>query len=453
MLTSRIREVIEKTGFNREKPHLYILTSIIAPFEAITILMLMNIAVSSQNMEVIESSIRLSHFAVLMLGYVLGSTYLSYRATKLVKEHLFLSNLSTYAYAREKDDRERLLALFKSSLARSEIPSPITSLILNIITLGLFFPILLHILESNIRKHARSEETLFYNKSLTRETGFSTLLLDLSALLVTLFIYMIPRVLRFVRVFNKHVDTVHTGVKQYPYTQETIIEKPIESPLLGIALILLTISIHSLLSLINISLIAGIGYVLALPALYTVYTLRNASIYKQIIVAYMIIYLILCSTILIGYIHSNASVPMAESFYKSTRDIYEKFGTDVSSYFEYIFMNNFVISASSIVSTINPVLLFHAIANAGVILGGLSFKLVVEKGLQTIIAMLLFLVWPHVLLELLSYGIFLVLAVNIDNWNWRRILIFFSTALLILIVAAFVESLTIVIGVLITQRY
>lgn len=451
----KLSKLVNELEFRRENTFLYVIPGFLLPIAFILLLYIHYTALESLTegkVGFIEG--RILSFSVLMLiGYVASSSYLSYRLTKLISQHLYYSGIFSYYHARLNDDYEAIKSLFRSSLYRRSIPAPSTSLVINALTLGAFYPILLHVIESNLRKHVRGEEILFNKSSRVAEIDVKDLLLNIVALVFTLGLFLSYWGFRIINLYNNHVSQMHS-VKPFPTPAEAVTGGIGGENILikAIGLLYVGIGISIILGYLDIPTypILTIGSSLLVPLIPL--CLRKASIRKQIILSTLLIYLILYSSSIVGILNIEATGRVAYWLMDEFTRMRDEFGLRVEPYLIYIFLNNYALSVASSASPINTLLMGYSISNTGAILGGLTFISIMEGGLGYGLSTILIGFLPHSVLELFAYAIFVTLAVNMDKLGWRRSLSLFLIATAILLAAALVESLAIITGLRILQQ-
>ncbi|MEM2025685.1 MAG: hypothetical protein QXW94_05275, partial [Desulfurococcaceae archaeon] len=102
----------------------------------------------------------------------------------------------------------------------------------------------------------------------------------------------------------------------------------------------------------------------------------------------------------------------------------------------YLFINNFVISLPAIIPYVGGSLLAYGTHNAGLIIG-----VVIASGTRNLLASLSVLMYPHAVLEVLSYAFLLSASSHFGNWN--RFLKTIVAGVVILFLAAVVEAFTV----------
>lgn len=456
MSLEKLGRLVSELEFKKEQSFLYVIPGLLLPASFILLLYVYSHLVESiveDRIGFIES--RLLAFSSLMLiGYVVLTSYLSYRLTKIISQHMYFSGLFSYYYARAKDDYGAIKTLFKSSLYRRSIPSPITSLLINILSSGIFYPILIHIVESNLRKHVKGEEILFNKNSDVVEVDFRHLLLKLIATLFTLGLFLSYWGYRVVNLYNKHVLKIHreslTAVSQTEFHK---VGGDDESVLIrAMGLLCIGVGVSSLLSFFGVPAYLLFVYGSSPLAILVPLCLRGRSIKRQVFSSFLLMYVLLYSSAVSGLLDVEYTGRIAYWLMEDLSRMSEEFGLNANPYLTYIFLNNYAISVASSLSPLNPVLMGYSISNTGAILGGMIYINALEGGLGGGLSTLAIGILPHAVLELLAYAIYVTLAVNIDKLGWRKALSLFSLASATLLLAALVESVILVTGLKILQR-
>jgi len=154
--------------------------------------------------------------ASLYLAYTVFSAYSAYRLSKIVMVHLVDSGLTSYYWLRNMGDDDAVVRLYKSGLRKKGLPSPPTSLILCLITGGLAYPVILHMVERVFSHHAYGEEKKFLGHSQAKPLSLGQGILDIAASTLTIGVYLFYWIRRFIKTYNNHIELVHSRHPEPP---------------------------------------------------------------------------------------------------------------------------------------------------------------------------------------------------------------------------------------------
>ncbi|MET1160266.1 MAG: stage II sporulation protein M [Thermoprotei archaeon] len=378
--------------------------------------------------------------AILYLGYLATTSYLAYSTTNTLKKHLLESGITSYYWLRLRRDTSALKALYRGALARRDLPSPITSLLITLFTGGIAYLVILHLLEKNLRNHCYGEESLFLGKTYTRRIGSETGLIDIAATLLTIGGYLSYWGWRVARTYNKHLELIHSNHPNPP-------EKPLKGfndylPDPGLSVLAFTLlgtGIYSLLGLAGIPPLtfASIAYGLLLPAFSIQY--RTRSIARQLAYTYAYVYLVLIVSTIIGFASAHSLMDLAKDLEKMFAPFRRGSFPELATM---IFMNNYAISLVALAPIIGSLGIGIGVTNAGIVYGVILLMRLLWGGIGSFLNALLLPVMPHAILELLGYAVFIVVSTRITQ-NRKGLLSLFVLGTLILLLAAVIEALTI----------
>ncbi|OYT38702.1 MAG: hypothetical protein B6U89_05360 [Desulfurococcales archaeon ex4484_58] len=431
--------LIRDMRFNSEPKTPYLLPGIFLAISMPTYASLIYIALYHGLEEAVNSWYR--NFVLLYLAYVLTSSYIIYRYNKVVKQHLFDSGIITYYWMRQRNDVSAIKSLYRSSFVKRDLPSPTTSLILVLVTFGLAYPILLYILEKNLRIHASSEEKLLLRKTVTRRIEVGQALLDIAATILTIGIYMIYWGYRVVNTYNKHLRIIHKDHPEPP--QEMLEYRPEIFPdkiLLGIGLALLGAGIYGLLGLFGLPayLPTTIGYGSLIASLS--YSFSRDSISYHLGKTYTLIYFVFLVSTIMGFI----GAPSYDDLFKTVNEqVGELVTNDSLVLTSRIFTNNLAISLVSMSPIYGAIYLGVGMINAALVYG---YALVTEIPRGNT-GLLLLPVLPHTILELFGYAVFITISTRLHRIRDDKSIIYLILlGVFVLMVAAYIEALTILLG-------
>ena len=370
--------------------------------------------------------------SVVGLAYIMASTIVVYMVLRDIREHIYSSAIVTYYYTRGVDYIGALYYL-KDMLNRSTLPSPITGLILTLLTSGVAYPIILCFAEKTIRVHAMLEEEAFFKKRRTREYTALTGVVDIALVVLTLGVYMAYMGYRFAKTFNTHVDTVHSTHPEPPKTPPRPGLEPgawmTTSGIIGVFMVFLALS--TIMAYVDFYFTPQLGLGLLLSAL----VVRRAE--RRLIGNIALIYSLLILLLLGGLLTGYSGYELYRGLYENMRELSELIRfLNIEFLVAFIFINNAAISISSILPYIGGIGLASGVFNAGLVLGALS-----ALDGRTLYSSLIVLVYPHTILELLSYATLLTASSKFGAW--RDYVKLISIGLLVLVLAAIVEVLTI----------
>jgi len=375
---------------------------------------------------------------VVYLVYLIASILTVYWALSRIREHIYNSALVTYYHTRGVDYVGSLYYL-KDMLNRSTLPSPVTGLLLTFLTGGLIYPIILCFMERAVRVHALMEEEAFFKRATTRSYSGYAAATDIALAILTLGAYTAFMGYRLASTFNKHVKTIHSKHPEPPSTPTPVSSEPGAwiTPSSVIAIILLFSAVCTILVYItHVGLLyfPQIAYGLLLSALVSKRSGKN--VLRNIAVAYLILVILIICGYFVGYVGWEA---------------YREFYSDIESFRElisylgikglvlFIFTNNSVISISSPIPYIGGIFIGMGAYNAGFQLGVYSAL----NGIHPVNALSI-LVYPHAIPELLGYSALISASTRFGNWGKFATLII--TGLVILFIAAVIETSIIIKG-------
>ncbi len=383
-------------------------------------------AIVTSQEEIPEESLA---YAMAFIGfgavYVVGSSAIAYILYNTLHDHLFYSVSETLLSTIDSDDTRILGYLLRPGYTRSKIPSPITALLLTLLTGGIAFPVLLYIFEKRIRLHDMVESRVKGVKPL-KEIDIGNLLLDLVLLFITMGLWLGVWIWRAISTYNRHVKARHL----YKKVSDTPVFTP--SPLLSIPLTLLTISTLTFLSLMKLPVVPLPQLIIGFLMAYTAYVMRRTSFINQVAVLTALQYIVLGAIGLIGYLTYHIYYPMLEGF----EELQEMMGRDLPSLVFMIYQNNLRITLLGLIPFLGPVIMGYAIGNTSFLFGLIVYR---KPDALTLFIM------PHTFLEFLTYALAVSIATRIPV-EGRRLLPYVVIALLILFLGAVVESLLIVMG-------
>jgi hypothetical protein len=371
-------------------------------------------------------------------AYVFAALVATYRVLSKIREHIYNSAVTTYYYTRGADFSGALYYL-RDMLNRSLLPSPVTGLLLTLLLGGLAYPVLLCFAERAVRDHAALEERAYFKEARTRSYRGAAIAGDLALTILTVGVYIVYLGYRLAKTFNKHVESIHSKHPEPPTTPPPLSGEPgawirtsVVVPLLLVFLLVATI----LASLsVYYQVLPQLGFGLLLSAL--VAKRAEKSVASNIGVAYLIIVLLVLGGVLVGYTGYRLYTGYYEEL-ERLENVLTRLGVRGVALF--IFSNNAALSIPSTVPYIGGVTVASGAYNAGVVLGVAS-----ALGRIHLVHALAVLIAPHAPLELLSYAT--LVSASSRYGYWRKFALIVVTGLLVLFLAAVLETALIVLEI------
>ncbi|MEM4810253.1 MAG: stage II sporulation protein M [Desulfurococcaceae archaeon] len=436
--SDQLFEVIKTFIFNKESPVLYVLPSLFLVPAVILFLSFLDEALTgyiTQGDVLIPGTIIQWAFTM-FLAYMISSSVASYKILRLIRKHLYESSVTTYYFTRNKDFMS-LLQYLKNAMSSTEMPSPVTGVVLSIVTGGISYPIISCVIEKVLREHMNMEERALLKQEFTKRYGGLRSLLQLILMVLTLGVYLMHQTWKTISLYNKHVETIHKDHPNPPSSVSINIEgegPPYASQAFFHGVILLAMALFILLScfgLFTTSLVAiGIG------ALWSVFILLNShrSVKNLVIINIATAYLLIISGLFMGIAGFNTY-----SFYFYYLESLEAITKQTPLFISiYIFINNAVVSLPAIIPYVGLIPLTTGILNAGLIIGLEAMRRCVN--IACVLGLMTILIYPHTVLELLAYA---VIASSISKWGkWREFSKLLIIGLIVLLIAALVETAT-----------
>jgi len=433
--TSGLEKLITMIRFEKEKilPHIIpgIMLFISLPAYASV---LYNIYLGNNDF----TSLWYTRLATLYVGYILSSTYSAYKIYKLLHRHLVDSGITSYYWLKKINDIDSIIKLYKAGLFKRELSSPITVFLITLFSGGLAYPIFLFLAERTLRNHAYGEESKFINRPITNTIGVEQGLLFFAAVILTMGLYLIYWGYRVVNIYNKHIDTIHANHPDLPRIQYYVVTGYEENiPILALGLVFAGIVFYGLAGLYGLPCylpsIIGYGALLGYIAL----SYRQTSFTEQVLLTYGFIYLVFLATTAIGFI----SAPAYTDFYqKIEEEITNIRSHDFLTLILNIFFNNLGISIVAVSPLLGSIYLGLGLGNSGLMYGIILSLSIIRGNLSTLILPIM----PHAILELFAYSVFVVISTRIMREETRRILIWLLFGISVLLLAAVIESLSII---------
>ncbi len=438
-LFTGLEKLVMGFRFKHEHTYLYILPGLFLVLGIMGFAPLIYYVYFTQEIEAITDYLLqwYSRLVVFVPGYVLLVSYLAYRLDKLVMNHLIDSGITSYYWMKKKQDIESIKLIYRGGFHRKNLPSPITALVLTLVTGGLAFFAVLYVVEKTLRDHCYGEEHSFLGKTFTSRIDASQLLIDIAATMLTLGLYMSFWCYRIVKTYNKHIDTIHSKHPEPPEpTKEYMPELLPETPILAVGFSLLGAGLYGLLGLHGIPLYpaAIIGYSGLVAGMALKYS--RGSFALQVLKVLGFIYLAMISVTLIGFIGAPAYIGSVKSFESVTEALTNK---DFYTILSYIFVNNCGMSIAFMTPYLGPMYLGVGMSNAAFVIGVLTaVNLSENKTFPPIVYIM-----PHGILELTGYAIFVSLSTRIRYLGFKDFIKILIVGVIVLFIAALVETLTI----------
>jgi len=374
---------------------------------------------------------------VLLGGYTIASAFSSYYLLRKLFKHIYDSAVTTY-YLTGRSSLESLVNILDYEFKKHTLPAPTTGLLLSILTTGIAYPVLLLICESALRDHALNEEKTLLKTQITSTRREVDIAVDIVLLLVTLGAYGLYIALRYMRVYNKHYELIHSSHPNPP-SQLTQGNTFIETTPSTYSLLLTTVIITPLATIIYS--ILGLTPLFFIPLSFgiilgaSVFTMGKKGAGKTVLTAFTLLYVVLISGFITGLLQSGSFSNYFESI---ERNLSRYAGMeDPLLQILVIYLNNFSIAISAVIPIIGQYYLASGVYNAGLVLG---YVLSTNTGRSLDVLRLLLL--PHTLMEILAYSIIASSSTYLLS-NQRVFTKLLLLGLIVLFLAALVEEATI----------
>lgn len=372
---------------------------------------------------------------IVYIGYVVSASVISYLMISHLRRHLYDSSIFIYYYT-QGSNGPGLLKYLESRYVRDELPAPVTSLILGLVTAGLSYLILLPLAKLKLERHATDEEELL-RYPFSKYPDSTRVILDVVLAIITLGAYLTYIGYGFARVFNKHIEKVHAlsreTIRSYlGYSRE----RKEWSPAL-IALVILLISGSLNIVATSFGLYYGLIHTVSSGLLvsYVAISEKRANLISLLLVILLLLYINCAVGYINGFVNYEFFEPLYENFRNETLTQARKLATDGSAYLTtYIFTNNFALSLPAIIPFAGGVTVMMGCYNAGAILGAFTRFQSLDP-----IDTLTILLYPHAILELTAYSI-LVTSSRFSLESSRKFIIMVTIGVSTLLIAAFVET-------------
>lgn len=374
---------------------------------------------------------------VLLGGYTMASAFSSYYLLRKLFKHIYDSAVTTY-YLTGRSSLESLVNILDYEFKKHTLPAPTTGLLLSILTAGIAYPVLLLICESALRDHALIEEKTLLKTQTTSTRREIDIAVDIVLLLVTLGAYGLYIALRYMRVYNKHYELIHSSHPNPP-SQLTQGNTFIETTPSTYSLLLTTVIITPLATIIYS--ILGLTPLFFIPLSFgiilgaSVFTMGRKGAGKAVLTAFTLLYVVLISGFITGLLQSGSFSNYFESI---ERNLSRYAGMeDPLLQILVIYLNNFSIAISAVIPIIGQYYLASGVYNAGLVIG---YVLSTNTGRSLDVLRLLLL--PHTLMEILAYSIIASSSTYLLS-NQRVFTKLLLLGLIVLFLAALVEEATI----------
>ncbi len=360
------------------------------------------------------------------LIYVVASSAASYFLVKSVRQHIHYSNILSLRDIVYRGDYSKALEYLHFENTTKDIPSPISGLLLTLFTGGLAYPLMLHVCEKSIRRHDYSESTLMGSKPIGLITSLN-LLFDLLLTAVTFGLWAVAWACRVVKNFNTHVDSIHLKLsisesRGTKYSESSKVFFCLAASLLLIAPAAVKIPVYPINAVTSSIFIT-----------LTAYLLREKSFALQVLGVMLSEYYVLT---LVGVTSFLSSINYASllDYFLNQYGFLPKAGFFETALF--IFQNNLRIMLIGLVPLLGSLVLGLAVGNTAFYLG-----LMMSRDLEALSVLAM----PHTPLELLAYAIAVSASLRSFEWGLRKTFYKALEALLVLALAALVESVLIVV--------
>lgn len=372
--------------------------------------------------------------------YVLASTFSIYKLYDKLVNHIVYSSLALYQWCKEVDCEYQ--AIVRTGLEKRKIPSPATTVILNLLTLGVVYPILLGLFERYISIHSFSEEIALFRKTRVLVKSSASILFDIALLLLTSGLYLVYWIYRGVKRFNKHIDVIHKNHPNPPVepSKHGFIGET-RSLALILGLLLFFTGIHSLATLIlpTIPSATVLGFGFTLP--YIAYLSRRRSLLAQSLIILLFEYTYMLALGVVGLVAYPFYSSVLKSFEEQTRQIVSS--RSIVGVTTFIFLNNIKIALAALIPVVGMSYAGYALSNTGFVYG-LLIGYLAEKSIGQALSALAVLISPHAPLELYSYALSLSIATRVGREPLHTLTLKAIISIIILFTAAVIEALLIV---------
>ncbi len=375
--------------------------------------------------------------------YILASSISSYRLLKHAHRHLVDSGIVSYLKAKELGDKDAIIKLYRGGLLKKDLPSPITGLVLVIASLGIAYPVILYIVEKNLREHIIGEEkTFLYVEPGIRRIGVENLLVDLAATLLTLGFYMVYWSWRIVRVYNDHVLRMHV----YPKLEKVKAPAPVGDVVYSSPVFIITGSLlvgTGLTGFLGITgfkthILLSLGFGLLIAYYSVKYSRKGLS--KHIFGLLGIIYLFFALGSIAGFLAYPGYIDYVNNVQGSLKHLLSQ---DLYVLARNIYVNNLVIASAETVPVIGLIYLGIGLGSASIYFGAFTAQSILVHSDPS--PLLLF-IMPHTFLELLAYALMATASTRLIMDREKKGIVLAGIGLLVLLLAAFVEAYTIVLS-------
>jgi hypothetical protein len=376
---------------------------------------------------------------VLLGGYTIASAFSSYYLLKKLFKHIYDSAVTTYYYT-GRSSLESLVNILDYEFKKHTLPAPTTGLILSILTAGIAYPVLLLISESALRDHALIEEKTLLKTQITSTRREIDIAVDIALLLVTLGAYGLYIALRYMRVYNKHYELIHSSHPNPPsqLLQGNIsIETTPSTYSLLLTIVIITPLITTIYSILGLTPLIFIPISSGIILGASIFTMGKKGARKAILTAFTLLYVVLISGFITGLLQSGSF----GSYYESIERNLSRYAgiEDPLLQILVIYLNNFSIAISAVIPIIGQYYLASGVYNAGLVIG---YVLSTNTGRSLDVLRLLLL--PHTLMEILAYSIIASSSTYLLS-NQRVFIKLLLIGLIVLFLAALVEEATILI--------
>jgi uncharacterized membrane protein SpoIIM required for sporulation len=436
--TDPLERLTREVRFARERIIVHILPGIFLSVSAF--------AIASLTYSILETgglnpgNFWIARLASLYIGYILASAYSAYRLFSILSRHLVDSGLVSYRAARDRGDKDAILILYRGGILKKNLPSPTTALILTLGTLGIAYPFLLYVYEKNLREHAYGEEKIFLGEPGVNRTSVEHFLIDIAATLLTLGLYMVYWGYRAPTVYNRHIGRMHSSGSG-PVITQTYTPRTIESPVFILTgSLLVGVGLTGFLGAfgVKVNLLLGLG--MGFAAAYASLRLRWRSVAAHVFGLLGLIYLFFALGSIAGFIGAPGYIDFIQNTQQQMQEI---MSSDPLVLARNIYFNNLVIAGVESVPIMGLILLGIGVSNASIFYGAFLNQSILLHGNPS--PLLLF-IMPHTFLELLSYAIMAAGSIRLAYDRERKAAILLIAGIITLLIAAFVESYTIVLS-------
>ncbi|WP_276813938.1 hypothetical protein [Desulfurococcus amylolyticus] len=428
-INDELSKVVSSVTFKRENPFIHVLPGIFIASAVLIILYNINTVLDIQSIPA-----TLAPSTVFILAYLISSALSSYYLLYSIKKHLYESSVVTYYFTRGRDFNGALLYI-RNAVASSTLPSPSTGILLVLLTGA--YPVVLVLARKAVRRHVVEEEKVLLGRNYFRDYSIADIALDLALTVATLGLYASYLSYRVIEEFNNHITRVHGTHSNPPGPlQQEVTEGEggsLTSRVIGVVLFILGLTWGLAYMGVPYSFVSNLSLGLTWFALNHI--LRDKSYPFILAVNIALTYILLIAGVATGI----AGYPVYSWLFKGVSENMRSIASSTSLYslIIMVFLNNLSISIPSIIP-MGSLALASGVCNAGIIIGLTIYGLPLDTALRTLSILL----YPYAITELLAYSILASSVTRLETS--RKYLAIVLTGILLLLLAAVLEAITII---------